>query len=161
MSVPPIPANCNTVNIYLVCKDAKAAIEFYVKAFGGSSDYIMKGPDGSVMHGEVRIGNSTVMISEENADWKMLSPNSLGGSPASIHLYVDDSDAVFANAIAAGCKEVQPMSDVFWGDRYGKVEDPFGYQWGIATHKEQLTHEQLDQRAAEFFAAMSGGEEAH
>ena len=157
MSVKPIPEGCNTVNAYLICENAKAAIEFYVKAFNGESDYCMTAPDGSVMHGEVRIGNSTVMVSQENLDWNMKSPQTLGGSSVSIHLYVEDSDAAFAHAIKAGCTEVQPMSDVFWGDHYGKVLDPFGFEWGIATNKETLTHEELDKRAAEFFAQMSGG----
>ena len=120
----------------------------------------MNGPDGSVMHGEVVIGNSTLMISQENPAWDMKSPETLGGSPASIHLYVDDCDALFKHAIESGCTEVSPVMDMFWGDRYGKVEDPFGFQWGIATHKEDLTMEELEERGKAWFAEFSANEGA-
>lgn len=157
MSVKPIPDGCNSVSVYLVVKDAKAALDFYAKAFHGSQAACMTAPDGSVMHGEVKIGNSTVMLSQENPQWEMKSPETLGGSPASIHLYVDDADAAFAHAIDSGCTEVFPVNDMFWGDRYGKVADPFGFHWGIATHKEDLTPEELEQRGQEWFAQMAQG----
>ena len=155
MSVSPIPEGCNTVNIYLVVKDARAAIDFYKKAFHGEGGSCMTAPDGSVMHGEVRIGNSTIMLSQENPQWNMKSPETLGGSPASIHLYVDDCDAVFNHAIESGCKETAPLMDTFWGDRYGKLADPFGFEWGIATRIEILDEEELQKRGDAWFAEMA------
>lgn len=154
MSVKPIPPGCNSISIYLTAHDAKAALAFYEKAFGGVGAACLFAPDGSVMHGEIKIGNSTVMVSQENLQWEMKSPKTLGGSPASIHLYVDDCDAAFETAIAAGCTEVSPVTDMFWGDRYGKVEDPFGFQWGIATHVEEVSMEEMQKRSDAWLAQM-------
>lgn len=99
----------------------------------------MAGPDGeSTIHAEMHIGNSVVMLSDENPEWEMKSPLTLGGSPSSLHLYVEDADAAFSRAVEAGCKVEVPVHDAFWGDRYAKVKDPFGHSWGIATHKEDL-----------------------
>ena len=157
----PIPDNFNSVSTYLIVKDADEAIQFYTKAFGASGgDACLRAPDGSVMHAELHIGNSAVMLSSENKEWGMLSAESMGGSPASLHLYVEDVDASFKQAIEAGCKEVAPVMDAFWGDRYGKVEDPFGFQWGIATHKEDLTMEELEERGKAWFAEFSANEGA-
>ena len=153
--VNPIPDNCNTINAYVIVKDAKAAMEFYAKAFGGTVGCAMNAPDGSVTHGEVTIGNSTLMLSQENPQWEMKSAETLGGSPISLHVYVEDSDSVFKQAVEAGCHEIMPVTDMFWGDRYGKVVDPFGIQWGIATHKEDLTEDQLQERANEWFSQMA------
>ena len=108
------------------------------------------------MHAEMRIGNSTVMLTDENPQWEMKSPETLGGSPSSLHVYVDDADKYFSRAVEAGCEVVAPLMDAFWGDRYGKVKDPFGHQWGIATHKEDLSMEEIGKRAAEWFANMGG-----
>ena len=129
LMVNPIAPNCNTVNVYLIVKDANAAVEFYKKAFDGEGSVCLTGPDGSVMHAEITIGNSTVMIGEENEQWGMKSAESMGGSPVSIMLYVPDCDATFKQAIEAGCTELSPVEDQFWGDRHGKVADPFGYEW--------------------------------
>ena len=138
--VNPIPDGCNTVNLYLVVKDARQALDFYARAFGGTPGMVMTGPCGTgVMHAEIQIGNSTIMLSEENPQWQMKSAETLGGSPASIHLYVPDVDAAFQRAIEAGCRELSPVMDMFWGDRYGKVADPFGFQWGISTHQEDVS----------------------
>ena len=152
--VNAIPDGCNSVSAYLVLKDVKAAIEFYKKAFGATGDYCLEGPDGTVMHGEIRIGNSTVMLSQENPQWNTVSAETMGGSPVSMHVYVDDCDAVFQAALDAGCKEVYPMMDAFWGARHGKLADPFGYQWGIATHTEDLTSEEITRRGHEWMAKM-------
>lgn len=115
----------------------------------------MPGPGGKgVMHAEVRIGNSTVMLSEENPQWYMKSAETFGGSPASMHIYVDDVDAAFQRALDAGCTQVAPLMDMFWGDRYGKVVDPFGYQWGIATHVENVPEEELKKRAEAWLEQM-------
>lgn len=159
MAVTPIPANCNSVNLYLIVKDAKKAIDFYIKAFNGKGGVCMTGPDGSVIHGEVIIGNSTIMLSQENPQWDMKSAETLGGSPVSIHLYVDDCDSVFQHAIDSGCTELSPMMDMFWGDRYGKLKDPFGFHWGVATHKEDVDEAEMKKRSEAWFAQMAAGKE--
>lgn len=156
-SVNPIAPNCNSVNVYLIVKDGQAAIDFYKKAFGGEGGACLKGPDGSVMHAEVTIGNSTVMLGQENEQWGMVSAETIGNSPVSIMLYVDDCDAVFKQAIEAGCTEVSPVEDQFWGDRHGKVADPFGYQWGIATHIEDMSAEEMKKRGEAWMASMMQG----
>jgi PhnB protein len=153
--VNPIPDNCNSINVYLVVKDARKAMEFYAQAFGGEANLCMQAPDGTVMHGEVKIGNSTLMLSQENLQWDMKSPETLGGSPASIHLYVSDCDAAFQTAMDAGCTMIAPVETQFWGDRYGKVMDPFGYQWGISTHVEDVSEEEMGKRAQAWFAQMA------
>ena len=153
-----IPEGCNSINVYLVVKDARKAMEFYAKAFGGEAGACMEAPDGSVVHGEVTIGNSTLMLSQENPQWDMKSPETLGGSPASLHLYVEDCDTLFQQAVDAGCTVVAPVQDQFWGDRYGKVMDPFGFQWGIATHVEDVSQEEMAKRAQEWFAQMAAGQ---
>lgn len=154
--VNPVPDGCNCVNVYLVVKDGQKALDFYAKAFHGTAGTCMTAPDGSVVHGEVRIGNSTVMISQENPQWELKSAETLGGSPASVHLYVDDCDALHAHALESGCTEIMPPSDMFWGDRYGKVVDPFGFQWGIATHVEDVSEEEMQKRSEAWFAQMAG-----
>ena len=153
--VNPIPAGCNSVNAYVIVKDGQKAVDFYAKAFGGEARTCMTGPDGSFVHGEVKIGNSTLMVSQENPQWEMKSAETLGGSPVSLHLYVDDCDAVFKQAIEAGCSEIAPVMDMFWGDRYGKVVDPFGMQWGIATHTEDVSDEEMQKRSEEWFKQMA------
>lgn len=154
MSVSPIPPGCNSVNAYLVMDDCKAAIAFYAKAFNAEPGVHMAGPDGQgTMHAEIKIGNSTIMLVDESPQWDKRSAKSLGGSPVSLHLYVEDADAVFQQAVAAGCEEVVPVSEMFWGDRYGQVVDPFGLTWGIATHIEDVPPDLLAQRAAEFFSS--------
>jgi PhnB protein len=156
--VSPIPAGCNTVNAYLVVKDARRALDFYAKAFDGKPGVCMSMPNGAIMHGEVTIGNSTIMITQENPEWDMKSAETLGGSPVSLHLYVDKVDQAFQRAVAAGCKEISPVMDMFWGDRYGKVSDPFGLQWGIATHIEDVAEDEMHRRAEEWMKSMASGE---
>ena len=153
--VPFLPDHCNSINLYVFVDDGHAAIEFYQKAFDGVAADIMNAPDGSLMHGAVRIGNSNLLISQANEQWGTKSAKSLGGSPASIHLYVADVDASFKKAIDAGCKELMPPSDQFWGERMGKVEDPFGFQWGISTQTEIVPQEEMQQRAAAFMEKMA------
>ena len=159
MPVQPIPHGFNSVSCYLVLKGITKAIDFYVNAFGAKPGTVMKMPDGStILHAEVCIGNSTVMLTEENPQWEMKSAETLGGSPVSMHLYVEDVDTAFQRALDAGCEVVAPLMDAFWGDRYGKVKDPFGLQWGIATHKEDFSEEEMGKRAADWFASMASGE---
>ncbi len=150
--VNPIPDGCNTVNAYLIVKDGQAAIDFYQKAFGAQGGMCMPGPGGKgIMHAELHIGNSTIMLSEENEQWGTRSAETMGGSPVSLHIYLEDVDQAFEQAVQAGCTVVAPVMDTFWGDRYGKVSDPFGFQWGIATHLEDVAPEEMGRRAEQWF----------
>ena len=151
------PEHCSTINVYLFVDDGKAAIDFYVKAFNGVLGDFMEGPDGSVMHASVRIGDSSLMLSQANPQWGTQSPKSLGGSPAMVHLYVHDVDATFKHAIDCGCKEIAPVMDCFWGERMGKLEDPFGFQWGISTQTEILDADEVKRRGAEWMKQMAEG----
>ncbi len=154
-STRPIPEGHHTVQPYVVVPDAAQAIAFYKKALGAEEVTVMPGPDGkSVMHAEIRIGDSMIYLTGENPQWDAKSAKTLGGSPISLHLYVQDADALFKRAVAAGATVKMEMMDAFWGDRYGKVVDPFGIQWGIATHMEDLTPEEIDIRAREFMKTM-------
>ena len=138
-SVKPIPDGYHTLTPYLRVRDGAKAIEFYKRAFGAEEIMRMAGPDGKgVMHAELRIGDSPVMLGEEMKDWGALSPESLGGTGGGIHMYVPDVDAAVARAEAAGAKITMPVADQFWGDRYGKLEDPFGHVWSMATHKREV-----------------------
>ena len=109
------------------------------------------------MHAEMKIGDSTVMLTAENPEWEMKSAETIGASPISLHIYVNDADKAFQRAIDAGCQVAAPLMDAFWGDRFGKLADPFGLQWSIATHKEDLEPAEIDKRGAEWFAAMAAG----
>jgi len=157
--VRPVPEGYNTVSASLILPNCKEALAFYAKAFGAETVGRMPGPDGeSTMHAEMRIGDSAVMMTDENPAWNCKAPATLGGSPVSLHLYVPDADALFERAVKAGCKPTMPLMDAFWGDRYGKVEDPYGHQWGIATHKEDVTPAEMERRAKEWMANMGGCE---
>src|SRR3989442_15383557 len=134
MKAKAIPEGMHSVTPHLVCAGAANAIEFYKKAFGATEKGRMPAPDGRLMHAAVSIGDSTVMLVDEMPEWGALGPQSLKGSPVAIHLYVQDVDAVAAQAVSAGAKTTMPVSDMFWGDRYGQIEDPFGHRWSIATH---------------------------
>jgi uncharacterized glyoxalase superfamily protein PhnB len=153
--VKAVPEGFNTVSSSLIVPNCVEALEFYKKAFGAEIIARMPGPDGkSTMHAEMRLGNSTVMLSDENPQWGTKSAKTLGGTPVTLHLYVDDADSIYKRAVAAGCTVTMPIMDAFWGDRYGKVKDPFGHEWGIGTHKEDLSPEEMDKRAKAAFAAM-------
>lgn len=148
----PVPAGHHTVTPQLVLDNAAAAIDFYKKAFGAEEVARAVGPDGKIMHAEIRIGNSLIMLNDEMGGVK--SAKSLGASPISLWVYVEDCDALYNRAVAAGA-QVAPgpmgaLMDQFWGDRTGSVRDPFGYQWTIATHKEDLTPEETNARMQEF-----------
>ena len=148
MAVKPIPEGYYSLTPYLVCKGAAKAIDFYAKAFGAQEIMRMPGPAGRVMHAEVRIGNSILMLSDENKERNALSPETIGGSAASIMFYTDDVDATYNRAVAAGAKGAMPPEDMFWGDRMGQLVDPFGHTWAIATHKEDVTPEEMQKRMA-------------
>lgn len=151
-AVKPVPDGFGTVSAYLVVPEVMEAIAFYEEAFGAEPGMRMTGPDGdTTMHAEMRIGTSMVMLTDENPDWNMRAPSSLGGSPVSLHIYVDDADALFRRAVEAGCTVEYEITDAFWGDRYGKVKDPFGYTWGIATHREDLSETEIGERQKEWF----------
>lgn len=144
-----IPADMHTVTPHLVCAGAADAVEFYKKAFGAVELMRLPAPDGKLMHAAVRIGDSRVMLVDENPQWKIFGPTVLKGTPVTIHLQVPDADEVFAQATGAGAQVVMPLTDMFWGDRYGVVADPFGHHWSIATRLHDLTPEQIQAAAAE------------
>lgn len=146
--VKPVPDGYHTVTPYLVLKGAARAIDFYKQAFGATELLRMPRPDGTLGHAEIKIGTSPIMLADEDPAMGARSPESFGGSPVSILLYVEDADALFARAVRAGAKEVRPMADQFYGDRMGGVSDPFGYTWYIATHKEDVSEEEMRRRAS-------------
>lgn len=150
------PKGYHTVTPGITVSDGAKAIEFYKEAFGAEEVDRMPGPDGSIMHAEIRIGNSIIMLGGEHPAWGMKSPLTLGGVHGSLHIYVEDADAAFARAIDAGCEVTQPLEDAFWGDRYGKVTDPFGHQWGIATRVKELSREEMRNAAEAWMQTMSG-----
>ena len=148
MSAKPIPDGYHSVTPYLCVKGAAQAIEFYKKAFLATERMRIAQPDGRVGHAELQVGDLVIMLSDEFPEIGARSPQSLGGSPVSIHLYVEDADAIFSQAVAAGAKIKRPIADQFYGDRLGGVEDPFGHNWWISTHKEDLSPQEIERRAA-------------
>jgi PhnB protein len=151
-----IPEGYHTLTPYITVDDAAAAIDFYVRAFGATEVMRLAGPDGKIFHAEVRLGDSHLMLADENPDWGNRGPKSLGGASGSLMYYVDDPDAAFQRAIEAGATEVMPVSDQFYGDRSGMVTDPFGHMWSISTQIERLSPEEIERRAAEWMAAQAG-----
>jgi PhnB protein len=147
-----IPAGFHSLTPYMVCKDTRKVIEFYKNAFGAKERFLMTGPDGKgVMHAEILIGNSIIMISDENTHEPCKSAETIGGSPVSFYLYVDNVDAAFEKAVKAGASAIMPVQDMFWGDRIGAVKDPFGHNWTLATHTKDLTPEEIEQGAKAAF----------
>jgi len=130
---------------HLVCAGAADAIEFYKRAFGAVETFRLPGKDGKLMHAAVQIGRAEIMLVDEMPEWGALSPKSLNGTPVTIHLYVDDVDAFFERAVAAGATVKMPVADMFWGDRYGVIHDPFGHSWSIATHIRDMTAEEVQE----------------
>ncbi len=147
MTAKPIPEGYHSVTPYLGIDGAAAAIEFYKQAFGAIELFRLVAPGGEIGHAEIRIGNSPIMLADGCAEGPFRSPRALGGSSIGLHVYVDDVDALFARAVAAGAKVVRPLQDQFYGDRTGTLEDPYGHVWFLATHKEDLTPEEIDRRA--------------
>lgn len=144
MSAPkPIPDGMHSLTPHLICAGAADAIEFYKKAFGAAELSRLPGPDGKLMHAMLKIGDSMLMLADENPRWGIVGPKSLNGSPVFVHLYVEDADATVSRAQAAGAKITMPVADQFWGDRYGQLEDPFGHRWSIATHTRDLSEQQM------------------
>jgi len=147
-AVKAIPEGYHTVTPYLILSGAGDAIAFYKKALGAEEVMRMADPGGKIHHAEIEIGDSRIMLADEHPEIQALSPKTVGGSPVSIHLYVADVDGAVERAVAAGAKLIRPVADHFYGDRVGGIEDPFGYRWFIATHKEDLTMDDIRRRAA-------------
>lgn len=154
MSTSSTPKGYHSVTPSLIVRGVDRAIDFYERAFGAVAEARMPGPDGEIMHAEIRIGDSIVMLGPENEQWGTRSPLSTNGNPGSLHIYVPDADAAFARALEAGATVKSPLEDAFWGDRYGKLTDPFGHEWGIGTRVKDLTPEEM-QRAAEAWMAQA------
>lgn len=150
----PIPKDFHSITPAIVVRNAAEAIEFYKKAFGAQEVSRMLGPDKKVAHAELKIGDSILMLSDEFPGAPCQSPTELGGTTATLHLYVPDVDSAFKKALAAGAEENMPVQDMFWGDRYGRVLDPFGHTWGILTHKEDVSPQEIERRAQVAFAQM-------
>lgn len=146
--VKAIPTGFHTLTPHLVVKGASRAIDFYKKAFGAQEISRSPGPDGNtIMHADLKIGDSHVFLVDEMPQMGCRGPESIGATPVTIHMYVEDVDAAFGKAVAAGAKVRMPVADMFWGDRYGILTDPFGHSWSLATHKEDLTPEEIGKRA--------------
>jgi PhnB protein len=153
--VKKIPEGYHSITPALIVKNGDAAIEFYKKGFGAEERGRMKSPDGRVAHAELKLGDSVFMLSDEYPEMRCHSPNSIGGSPVSMFVYVEDVDSFFDKAVSAGAKVLDPVKDQFWGDRHGRLEDPFGHLWSIATHKKDLSEEEMKSAAEAAFSQMS------
>lgn len=155
----PIPDGFHAVTPHLVVREAAKAIEFYKKAFGAEEIAKIPGPDGkSVMHAELKFGDSIVMLGNESPQMqRWVSPQQLKGTTIALHLYVKDVDQAMQRAVGAGATVSMPAMDAFWGDRYGRVTDPFGHEWSLATHKQDLTHDEITKGAHAFFANIGEG----
>jgi PhnB protein len=152
----PIPDGFNTLTPHIIVSDAAKAISFYCEAFGAKEVVRHMTPDGSaIMNAQLKVGNSMLMLANEFPQWNCVSPLTLKGSSTTLHLYVEDADSAFDRAVKAGCKITMPVSDTFWGDRYGCLEDPFGHKWSIATHKQDLTQTEVAANAKAAFSKRS------
>jgi PhnB protein len=154
MAVQPIPEGYHSLTPYLAVEDTSKAIDFYKEAFGAEELMRMPGPDGKIAHAEIQIGDSKLMLSDPFEQSSVQPPSERGGATASIFLYVEDVDATFEQATEAGATVTMPLEDMFWGDRFGTVTDPFGHVWSVATHKEDLTEEQMAERSKAAMAEM-------
>ena len=155
MAVSPIPAGYHTVTPYLIVKGAAAALDFYQKALGAEEVMRLEGPGGTIGHAEFKIGDSMIMLADECPEMSFRGPKSIGGTPVSLHVYVDKVDARFELAIAHGGKVIRPVQDQFYGDRTGLFEDPFGHVWCLATHTEDLSPEEIGRRAEEYMKSRT------
>jgi len=155
MAVQPIPEGYNTVSPYLAVDDAERAIEYYKKAFGAEETVRMNAPDGRIGHAELKIGDSHIMLSDPFPQSSTKPPTDLGGTSVSIFMYVEDVDAVVHKAVDQGATVTMEVEDQFWGDRFGSITDPFGHSWSIATHVEDLTPEEIEERGKAAMAAMA------
>jgi len=154
MTAKAVPEGYHTITPYMTVRDAARAIEFYKKAFGATEKGVMKGPGGKVMHAELVIGDSILMLADEFPEFNSLSPQSTGGSGMGLHIYTEDVDSYFDRAVKAGATVEMPVTDMFWGDRYGKLLDPFGHRWSVGTHKRDMTMEEMEEAQREFMKSM-------
>jgi PhnB protein len=159
MPVKPIPDGYHTVTPYLIVNGAASALEFYKKAFGATELMRFPGPGGKIGHAEIRIGDSAIMLADEHPEMDARGPKTLGGSPVGILIYTEDVDAAAKRAVAAGAKVLRPVQDQFYGDRSGTFEDPYGHKWTIATHKEDVSVEEMQKRMDALM--KPGGSEKH
>jgi PhnB protein len=143
----PIPAGAEGATPYLYIRGAARALDFYKRAFGAKEEMRMDGPNGTVGHAEIAIGKAHVMLADENPSMGIKSPDTLGGTSVSMFVYVEDVDSFFKRALAAGATELKPVADQFYGDRMGFLKDPFGHQWGFASHVEDVSREEMERRA--------------
>ena len=155
MPVSKIPKGFHSVTPSLVVRGAAQAIDFYKKALGAQELMRMAGPDGKIGHAELKIGDSIIFLTDESPQMGTKSPQTLGGSAGSLYLYVEDVDSAFRRAVDAGGKTTMPVSDMFWGDRFGSFVDPFGHSWGLSTHTQDLSEPEIEKRAADFYAQMA------
>jgi PhnB protein len=156
MATKPIPEGYHTVTPYLAVDDAAAAIEYYTKVFGAKETVRMDGPDGTIGHAELDVGDSKIMLSDPFPQASTKPPKELGGTSASVFMYVEDVDAVVKKAVDAGATITMEVQDQFWGDRFGSITDPFGHLWSIATHVEDVPPEEMEERAKKAMAEMAG-----
>lgn len=159
--VSGVPAGFSTVTPHLVVRDAAQALEFYKKAFGAVETVRMPGPGGKILHAEIKIGDSHLFLADEMPDWGSKSPLMLGGTGTTICLYVENADAVFNQAVASGAQVKMPLANQFWGDRYGKLMDPYGHEWAVATHLEDLTPAEMKKRQEAAMAQMAQQPQTH
>lgn len=155
MTVQPIPEGYPRVTPYLCVDGAAAAIDFYVSVLGAEERMKMLAPGGKIGHAELALGNAVIMLADEYPDMGFRSPKAVGGTPITLHVYVEDVDTVFAKALARGAKELSPVKDEFYGDRTGQLEDPFGHRWSIASHVEDVPAEEMEKRAKEAMQSMN------
>jgi PhnB protein len=157
MAVKPIPEGYHSLTPYLAVEDASKAIDFYREAFGAEENVRMPGPDGKIAHAELQIGDSKLMLSDPFPHSNVRPPSERGGPTGSVFMYVDDVDATFEQAQRAGAEVVSELEDMFWGDRFGTLSDPFGHVWSVATHKEDLSEEEMAERSKAAMAEMPSG----
>jgi len=157
MAVKPIPVGYHSVTPYLIIKGAADAIEFYKQAFGATELFRFPAPDGKIGHAEIKIGDSPIMLADEFAEMGYKGPRALGGSPVSLMIYLEDVDTVFNRAVEAGASVKEAVQDKFYGDRTGTLTDPFGHVWHVSTHKEDVSMEEMEERAKQASAKASGG----
>lgn len=156
-AVKPIPDGMHSLTPYLICANAAEAITFYTKAFHAVEQYRLPGPGGKVMHACLKIGDSMLMLTDEWPEHNTFGPTALKGTPVLIHHYVEDVDASFKQAVEAGASVTMPVTDMFWGDRYGQLKDPFGHSWSLATHKRDLSVEEIQQAMKSMQGTECGG----
>ena len=150
-TIRPVPEGTHTITTHIVVRGAARAAEWYTKALGAEEQSRIPVPCGKLMSVELRFGDSTIMVADEFAEMGVLSAESVGGAPVVLHLYVEDVDSLWERAVGEGAEVLQPLGDVFWGDRYGQIADPFGYRWGLAQHVRDVPHEEVVRAAAEAF----------